>query len=816
MSEEFPPALKRYLEVRSQYPDAVIFYRVGDFYEMFFEDAREISALLGLHLTRRGTHSGKDIPMCGVPSSSCETYISKLVKLGRKVAICEQLETPEEAKKRGATAIVRRGVVRLVTPGTLTEDNLLIEGENNYLFCVAPTRNEIGIAWLDISTKKFFFSSTNLDGLEDFLVKIGPTELLIPDTITPEVKKLIERQNITITRRPNNFFHFDGAENELKGFYGVLQLGFMDVKFPCEVVACGALIAYARATQMGELKQLDFPKRYEKSNYLELDASTVQKLELIHSQTPGEKNSLFQVIDRTCTAPGKRLLRNYLISPLISVREIQLRQDKVEFFLIQEELRKKVRTVLASLPDGERALSRIALNRGEPIDCLAILSCMKASLLLAEYFSSFLRNQYIKDAYDKFAPDDALMETLQDALLPSAHKKTDGSFLDPNYHPKLLELRLLSVNVDKVMNDLLATYKSVTKLNSLKLGKNNLIGYYVEVPKSAPILDSDVFVHRQSLSNSIRYTTLELQNLEAKVAKANENYRKLELELFAELCGKILTSEGPLKEMIAVMSELDVIVSFAEISFQRKYVRPQVDDGDELRIVAGRHPFVEQVGNFVPNDVTFTAEERVCVLTGPNMAGKSTYLRQNALIVILAQMGSFVPADFAHIGVVDKVFSRIGASDNIAKGKSTFMVEMIETANIVNNATSRSLVILDEVGRGTSTLDGISIAQAVLEYLHNSIHCKTIFATHYNELCDLEGQLSRMRCYSIEVKHWRDEVFLMYKVVPGRGDKSYGIHTAMLSGIPEVIIQRANEIAKERDLGIENTPSYGECTPQHE
>ncbi|WP_227028970.1 DNA mismatch repair protein MutS [Neorickettsia sennetsu] len=807
--------MKRYLEVRCQYPDAVVFYRVGDFYEMFFEDAREVSHLLGLHLTRRGTYKGKDIPMCGVPVSSCEVYINKLVKLGRKVAICEQLETAEEAKKRGATAIVRRDVVRLVTPGTLTEDNLLVSGENNYLLCVAPGKNEIGLAWLDISTKKIVFTSANPASLESYLAKIEPKEVLLPDAIDSELRKVIEQHNIHITRRPNNLFQFDYAANELRGFYNVLQLGFMDARSPCEIVACGALIAYARATQMGELKRLEFPKRYEKGYYLALDASTIRGLELIESQTPGEKNSLLQVIDQTCTAGGKRLLKSYIVSPLISVEEIQARQDKVEFFFIQEELRKKVRTELANIPDAERALSRIALNRGEPIDCLAVHSCMRSSLLLAECFSAFLENGYIRSIYDKCAPDDELMETLRTAFLPTSNRKVDGPFLDPTHHPKLLELNRLSTNADVVINDLLNTYKRNTGINSLKLGKNNLIGYYVEVPKSAPLLDSEVFIHRQSLLNNIRYTTLELQNLEAQIAKANENYRKLELELFRELCGKILASEGPLKEMIAAIAELDVIASFAEIAVQRKYVRPQVDNSNELRISGGRHPFVEQVNAFVPNDLAFTSAERVCVLTGPNMAGKSTYLRQNALITILAQMGSFVPADSAHIGVVDRVFSRIGASDNIAMGKSTFMVEMMETANIVNNATCRSLVILDEVGRGTSTLDGISIAQAVLEYLHDSVNCKTIFATHYNELCDLESKLPRMKCYSIEVKRWRDEVLLMYKIVPGRGDNSYGIHTAMLSGIPEAIIRRATEIAKEKNLSIENSLSNERIRVKH-
>ncbi|QHD65104.1 DNA mismatch repair protein MutS [Neorickettsia findlayensis] len=816
MSEEFPPAMKRYLEVRCQYPDAVIFYRVGDFYEMFFEDAREVSALLGLHLTRRGTYKGKDIPMCGVPVSSCEVYINKLVKLGRKVAICEQLETAEEAKKRGTTAIVRRDVVRLVTPGTLTEDNLLVSGENNYLFCVAPGKKEIGIAWLDISTKKIIFTNASLNSLESYLVKIEPKEVLLPDTVDAELRKFIEQQNIHITRRPNNLFQFEYAENELKGFYNVLQLGFMDARSPCEIVACGALIAYARATQMGELKQLEFPKRYERGHYLELDASTIRGLELVESQTPGEKNSLLQVIDQTCTAGGKRLLKSYVISPLVSVEEIQIRQDRVEFFFVQEELRKKVRAALSNIPDAERALSRIALNRGEPIDCLAVLSCMKASLLLAEHFSTFLRNDYIRSIYDKCAPDDELMETLRTAFLPTSNRKVDGSFLDPAHHPKLLELNMLSTNADVVINDLLLTYRRNTGINSVKLGKNNLIGYYIEVPKSAPILDSAIFIHRQSLSNNIRYTTLELQNLEAQITKANENYRKLELELFRELCERILISEGPLKEMIAAIEELDVIVSFAEIAVQRKYVRPHVDDSNELRISGGRHPFVEQVNTFVPNDLAFTTEERVCVLTGPNMAGKSTYLRQNALITVLAQMGSFVPADSAHIGVVDRVFSRIGASDNIARGKSTFMVEMMETANIVNNATCRSLVILDEVGRGTSTLDGISIAQAVLEYLHDSVNCKTIFATHYNELCDLESKLSRMKCYSVEVKRWRDEILLMYKVVPGRGDKSYGIHTAMLSGIPESIIRRATEIAKEKNSSVEGSLSNERVRVKHQ
>jgi DNA mismatch repair protein MutS len=818
--------MAQYLEIKSANADCLLFYRMGDFYELFFEDASIASRALGIALTKRGKHLGEDIPMCGVPVHAADEYLQRLIAQGHRVAVCEQIEDPAEARKRGPKAVVRRDVVRLVTPGTLTEESLLDARAHNFLTAIfrppAGERGEaaLALASLDISTGELLAATVGASDLAGELARLGPREVLMGDDQAgdPSLRAIVGEAGAALTPIPRA--HFDSARGEraLKARLGVAALDAYGEFSKPELAALAGLFTYVEITQVGRAPLLRPPRKDAPGSLLLIDAATRANLELMRSNQGGRAASLLAAIDRTVTGAGARELASRLGSPLTGAAAINNRLDAVSYLAREPRLRHMLRDELKSAPDLARALARLALNRGGPRDLGAVRDAIASARALAGQLARAAGlglPQELDGVSARLGSVPADIKQVLDAALADELplNKRDGGFIRDGFDGGLDENRKLKDGSRQVIAGLQTRYAETTGIKSLKVRHNNVLGYFVEVTAAnAGALTkpphAETFVHRQTLANVMRFSTLELGELEARITTAADRALALELDIFAELTERVLGEQSSLASASAALAELDHHAGLAELAVEQNYVRPEVDDSATFAVVEGRHPMVEQnlargdSTNFVGNDCRLGAEDknigtRVLVVTGPNMAGKSTFLRQNALIVVLAQLGSFVPAKSAHIGIVDRLFSRVGAADDLARGRSTFMVEMVETASILNQATMRSFVVLDEIGRGTATFDGLSIAWATLEYLHEVNRCRVLFATHYHELTALADRLPRAANATVEVKEWRDEIVFLYRVVPGAADRSYGIHVAKLAGLPQAVLARASEVLTE-------------------
>jgi len=811
---EASPLMAQYLAVKRAHPDHLLFYRMGDFYELFFEDAVKASAALAIALTKRGKHEGGDIPMCGVPVHAAEGYLSKLIRQGFKVAVCEQLEDPAEAKKRGSKAVVRRDVVRIVTPGTLTEENLLDARSHNFLAAIADAGGALGLAWVDISTGDFQVQPVaGAADLAAALARLAPSEILLPDRLLQraELGGLLDEYRARLSPLPAARFDSEGARRRLEQAFAVKSLEGFGSFERAEVAACGALVDYLHATQLGRLPRLAAPRRLAAGALLQIDAATRRNLEIMRGLSGDRQGSLLAAIDRTVGAGGARRLADWLAAPLTDPAAIEARLDMVAALVADPRLREDLRRRLKRVPDIERSLSRLLVGRGGPRDLAALGAGLAAAgEIRARLSGAGALPAGLAEAAAALGDHGRLVEELGRALgpeLPLAAR--DGGFIASGYRPALDELRALRDESRRLILELEQRYREETSVPSLKIRHNNVLGYYVEstAVHLEKLSKAAGFIHRQTMANATRFTTLELGELERRIASAADKALALELELFAGLLAEASAEAEAIAAAAGSLALLDVVAGLAELAAEADYCRPRVDESTAFHVEGGRHPVVEQAliaqqaGGFVANDCDLGPAQRLWLLTGPNMAGKSTFLRQNALIALLAQIGSFVPARAAHIGVVDRLFSRVGAADDLARGRSTFMVEMVETAAILNQAGPRSLVILDEIGRGTATFDGLSIAWAVCEHLHEVNRCRALFATHYHELVALGARLPALSPRVLRVKEWQGDVVFLHEVAPGAADRSYGIHVAKLAGLPAAAIGRAEEVLATLEKG---------------
>jgi len=848
------PMMAQYLEIKQAHPECLLFYRMGDFYELFFADAEQASAALDIALTRRGKHLGQDIPMCGVPVHAADAYLSRLIRKGFRVAVCEQTEDPAEAKKRGGKAVVARAVVRIVTPGTLTEDALLDARDANLLAALARVRADgdhaLGLAYADVSTGAFQVEAVDATGLAAALARLAPSELVLHEGLLTDdvVADAISNAGTPLTPLRASAFDSAAAQRRLEALYGVAALqGFGDFT-RAQIAAAGALVDYVTLTQAGRAPALEPPCAGRPADLMAIDAATRTSLELTHSATasgrggdivPRRAGSLLAAMDMTVTAAGARELKARVAAPLAQAAAINQRLAAVSLFVEQPGLRAALRGHLRAVPDLERALARLALGRGGPRDLAAVAAALAGAAAVARSLDPAAGDApdfpplpgEVAAAASALAPArtgaaSALGVLLGRALTdaPPLHAR-DGGAITGGYDSTLDELVALRDSSRKVIAGLEAQYRTDTAIKTLKVRHNNVLGYFIEVSTAhadrlmTGPLAAD-FRHRQTLASAVRFTTVDLAELDAKIARAGEAALAREMELIDALVAQVL-AVPELPHIARALAQLDVAASLAEVATAQAWVRPHIDNSLAFKVESGRHPVVEAAlkasgaGAFIANDCDLSAEadakegsdigggagRSLWLLTGPNMAGKSTFLRQNALIAVMAQVGSYVPAARAHIGVVDQVFSRVGASDDLAHGRSTFMMEMVETAAILNRATDRSLVILDEIGRGTATYDGLSIAWATLEHLHEVSRSRTLFATHYHELTALTATLPRLANATMRVAEHGDDVVFLHEVAPGAADRSYGIHVARLAGLPDAALARAEDVLKALEQG---------------
>ncbi|HVJ33650.1 MAG TPA: DNA mismatch repair protein MutS [Terriglobia bacterium] len=806
--------MAQYLGVKRAHPDTLLFYRMGDFYELFFDDAVKAAAALDIVLTKRGKHDGEDIQMCGVPVHAAEGYLNRLIRQGFKVSVCEQVEDPAEAKKRGSKSVVKRDVVRVVTPGTLTEDNLLEARSHNYLAALGEAGGGFAIAWVDISTGQFRCQALQRPALAAALARLDPTEILVPDRLLaqPDLAELFADWKAALSPMPSARFDSENARLRLQQFHQVATLDAFGSFSRAEIAAAGAILTYVELTQQGKMPRLSQLAQIGSGAVMEIDAATRRNLELTRNLSGERQGSLLATIDRTVTGAGARLLNDWLAAPLTDAAAIAARQEAVQYLLQEGQLRGDLREALRRAPDLERALSRLSLERGGPRDLAAIRDGLRAAAGLRALLKRSNGNlpPFLQGATGGLGDQAALIDHLSRALaeeLPLLAR--DGGFIARNYVEELDQLRLLRDDSRQHILALEARYKNAVGVSSLKIKHNNVLGYFIEATTAqADKVRADTsFIHRQTTANATRFTTVELSELEQKINQAADKALAIELSLFAELCTEVLAQGQAISSTAAALAEIDVVTALADLAETEDWVRPHVDDSRDFQISGGRHPVVEaalrraQAGSFIGNDCDLAEEQRLWLITGPNMAGKSTYLRQNALIAILAQIGSFVPAKSARIGIVDRLFSRVGAADDLARGRSTFMVEMVETAAILNLAGRRALVILDEIGRGTATFDGLSIAWACLEHLHEVNGCRALFATHYHELTSLAARLPALRPHTMKVMEWQGEVKFLHEIGPGAADRSYGIHVAKLAGLPAAAVHRAEEVLATLEKG---------------
>lgn len=825
------PVMAQYIEIKAANPDSLLFYRMGDFYELFFEDAEKASQALGIVLTKRGKHMGEDIPMCGVPISRSDEYLHKLIALGFRVAVCEQLEDPAEARKRGAKAVVRRDVTRLVTPGTLTEDALLDAKRENVLLAVARVRaggeeeHAYGLAFTDVSTGSFRVAASRKEHLAADIARIDPAEVLVSDTLFEDGElRELWRDLPAVTPLPRQSFEGAGAEHRLAAFFAVKTLEAFGTFTRAELIAAAAIVGYVERTQLGARPALAPPSREADGGSMLIDAGTRTNLELTRTTSGERRGSLLAAVDRTVTAAGARLLARRIGEPLTDLAAIRDRHDAVEALVEDTGLTAALRQRLARAPDLARALSRLSLGRGSPRDLAAIGQGLEEGFALAAAFPPDAPADLRRCAARLAKGDSGLAGELACAIVdePPPNRR-DGGFIRPGYDIDLDQNRALRDESRRVVAALEKRYCEETGIRSLKIRHNAVLGYFVEVTaQNADRLREDpfagTFVHRQTMAGAVRFTSVELGELESRIASAGERALALEQQLFDRLAAAVVDQTDAIRAAAEALAELDVIAGLAKLAVDERYVRPHMSEAVDFQVEGGRHPVVEQAlsrsgGPFVANDCDLSPpvegdeRGRIVLVTGPNMAGKSTFLRQNALIAVLAQAGAFVPARSARLGIVDRLFSRVGAADDLARGRSTFMVEMVETAAILNQATPRSLVILDEIGRGTATFDGMSIAWASLEHLHEVNGCRALFATHFHELTALSQRCRRLANATVKVTEWQGEVVFLHEVVPGAADRSYGIQVAKLAGLPPAVIARARSVLAELEAADRASPA---------
>ena len=809
------PMMAQFLEIKSQYKDALLFYRMGDFYEMFFDDAVAAAAALDIALTKRGKHNGADIPMCGVPVHSAEGYFLTLIRKGFRVAVCEQLEDPAEAKKRGYKAVVKRGVVRLVTPGTLTEDSLLEARRNNYLAAFASVRNEAALAWTDISTGEFHVTSCPLVRLGPELARLAPRELLVVDENESDSADIVSDLGISLTPLARSGFDSTSAEKRLTALFDVNTLDAFGQFSRAELSVLGAIVEYLDITQKGNLPLLRPPVREGAGEVMQIDAATRRNLELTRNMAGGRDGSLVAAIDRTVTAGGGRLLEKRLSSPSMDLGIIEARQDSISCLLEESKLTADLRATLKKCPDMDRALSRLALDRAGPRDLTAIRNGLGQSQQISKRLKEENLPPLLGASATALSGHDKLLDLLDAALVAEPPLLLrDGGVIAPGYDDELDEARLLRDEGRGIIAKLQTEYASQTGISALKIKHNNVLGYFIETTAThaAKMLSeplSEVFIHRQTTANAVRFTTVPLSELETKILNAGQQALSIEKRHYAALKEAILAVSDKISAAASAIAEIDLAAAFADLAAGENWCKPAVDNSRDFEVIAGRHPVVELAlrkqggAGFIANDCTFQPVDgaSIWLLTGPNMAGKSTFLRQNALIALLAQIGCYVPAKSARVGLVSQLFSRVGASDDLARGRSTFMVEMVETAAILNQADDRAFVILDEIGRGTATYDGLSIAWATLEHLHDANKCRALFATHYHEMTALAEKLSGVENSTVAVKEWEGDVIFLHEVRKGAADRSYGVQVAKLAGLPEVVVNRARVVLEALEKG---------------
>lgn len=805
------PMMAQYLEIKAQNPGALLFYRMGDFYEMFFDDAVAAAAALDIALTKRGFHLGEPIAMCGVPVHAAEGYLLTLIRKGFRVAIAEQLEDPAEAKKRGYKSVVRRDVVRLVTPGTLTEDSLLEARRHNYLCAFAEVRDQAALAWADISTGEFRVTQSSLSRLGPDLARLAPRELLVSEAREREIEPNMAEIGVSLTPLSRGSFDSAGAERRLCEMFGVGSLDAFGAFDRAEVSAMGALVDYLHLTQRGRLPLMRPPIKEMHGGTLQIDAATRRNLELTAALSGGREGSLLAAIDRTVTAGGARLLERRISAPSLDLALIRDRLVAVRGLVEDSRLRSTLHDALRRVPDIDRALSRIALDRGGPRDLGAIRAGLEQAGRIAELLTT--GPALLAEAAKALVGHGALVDLLDRALVTEPPLLArDGGFIAAGYDPELDDTRTLRDEGRGVIARMQSDYVTQTGVAGLKIKHNNVLGYFIEVTTTHEDrlrAQPETFIHRQTTAGQVRFTTLPLSEIETRILNAGNHALEIEKRHYEGLKAEILTAAGPIGLAARALAEIDLTAGLADLAAAENWVEPQVDDSHAFVVTGGRHPVVERalrrqgVGPFVANDCALTkaVTPAIWLLTGPNMAGKSTFLRQNALIALLAQAGSFVPATSAHIGLVSQLFSRVGASDDLARGRSTFMVEMVETAAILNQADDRALVILDEIGRGTATYDGLSIAWATLEHLHETNRCRALFATHYHEMTALAGKLAGVENATVTVKEWEGEVIFLHEVRKGAADRSYGVQVARLAGLPQSVIDRAKVVLEALEKG---------------
>ena len=803
------PMMEQYLGLKEEHKDKLLFYRMGDFYELFFEDAEIASSIMGVALTSRGKHLDTDIPMCGVPHQKVDQYLNKLIQAGFIIAICEQVESADEAKKRGYKAIVKRDITRIISPGTTIEEDLFQSSRNNFLFSFRVKNEAFSAVWLDLSTGDIFIKNVSEGSVINLIEEIEPSEVIF------------QRQDNENIFSPDIEYSFKVTELRENDFLPSIQLkdfihGYDSAHF-CkdEKYILKNLIRYCQETNSTHNMSFSSPIRVSNENFIEMDVFTKNNLELITNSRGERKNTLLSTINRSVTSFGSRLMESWLNYPLVCISDINSRLDRVEILFKHPDTLEKIRSLLKKIPDLERAITRLHIGRGTPID----LNYIKVGLAKSFEINQILKEQRLILLFNNsiITKISDVFELLDSALVeaPSPNVK-NGNFIKAGYSEKLDEYRGLQESIKIIVANMQGDLSKKTSITSLKIKFNNTLGYFIETPSShsKKILSpefSDLFIHRQSTANSIRFTTKELLQTETEIIKAQDTSLDIEIKIFEELCSIALSKIRELRLLTQFLAQLDVFCSLAELALQNNWIRPKITTAKEFCIKGGRHPVIEESlrisgsGHFIPNDCHLSQKKTfINLLTGPNMAGKSTFLRQNALIGILSHMGSFVPAQEAKIGKISKIFCRMGASDNVSKGESTFMVEMRETALILKNADEFTLVVLDEVGRGTSTYDGMAIAWACLEHLHNENKSRTIFATHYHELTKMSEDFCHIENLSVSAKEWNGELIFLHKILIGEASGSYGIKIAELAGLPDNVIKNAGRMLKEFNRSAHN------------
>lgn len=793
------PMMTQYLKIKEDYPQALLFYRMGDFYELFFDDAIIASKALNIALTKRGRINNQDIPMCGIPFHAQDNYIARLIQQNYQVAICEQLETPEEAKARGYK-IVNRGVVRLITSGTLYEDHLLNDTKNNFLCSFFPFQESFACAWTDISTGDLLVQSFEKKDLQGFLDRIDPSEILLPDENHEILIQHFHSVRLKVSWCSPQSYNPNRQTSTLSASYSTMDAKVFGNFSDPEIACLNSLFNYLERTQKNCIPLLKSPEKINAHAFITLDHTTQQNLEIIRNLQGKTSDTLLSSIKYTQTSSGERLLRSILTTPLQDISKINQRLDVIKFFLENPIIMENLCEILKNYTDIERATMRLINHKGSPRDLQNLAKNLSYLPRIKVLFHNNIP-EHLQEIVTNIPGYNKLSSTILSALqedLPFLAR--EGNFIKPSFDPGILKLKNIQSTISETLMQLQQTYISDTQVSQLKIKKTSVFGYFIEVPakQAPPLFQNPLFMHKQTLSNNVRFVTEELNALEQTIATNSEQILNLELKIFQQLIEQILLEQKNILRTAKYIALLDVLLGFAQLAKKNNYCYPIVCDEKILHIQEGRHPVLEKKQSFpfVANDCVFSHDYQ-WIITGPNMGGKSTFLRQTALIILLAHIGSYVPATSAHIGLMDQIFSRIGASDKLSQGQSTFMVEMLETASILHRATERSFVILDEIGRGTSTFDGLSIAWAISHYLHTHIQCYTLFATHYHEMSQLKTICPHLSCYTVAIKEWNNSLHFMYKIIEGESSKSYGIHAATLAGLPKVVLDQAKKILQQ-------------------